>query len=320
VVSESHINALLSLGVIGFGVALIFASHGAPDLALTQILVETMTVALFMFIIYYLPPFRKYSSSSTRWVDIFFCVAFGFVITWLVLKATALQFAPPISEQLVEWSYPLAKGKNVVNVILVDFRAMDTFGEVIVLAIAAIGVWLCLAPIYKAKAKSAERQPQRIQQASSQLLSTASRVLLPIFLLIALVALYRGHNNPGGGFIGGLIAASGYILISLADGVKAAERVLRIKPITLMVLGLAIALGSSLTGFLGGEYFAGLWLPAFTLPILGAVHLGTPLIFDIGVFLTVIGFSVQVAFSLEQLKVVSVEPEQSIEKGERWKS
>lgn len=307
VTTRSRMNALVSLGVVGLGVALIFAIYGAPDLALTQILVETMTVALFMFVVYYLPPFRRFSSKSARWVDAAFSAVFGFVMVWLILKSMSLQFSPPISEQLVEWSYPLAKGRNVVNVILVDFRAMDTFGEIVVLAIAALGVWLCLDVSQKTESSAGIGTPVESDiKPSSLLLSIGAKCLLPVFLFIALVALYRGHNDPGGGFIGGLLAASGFILLSLADGVPVARRVLRISPKGLMALGLVVALLSSLLGPIAGVgFFEGLWLPSFSIPVLGAIHLGTPLLFDVGVFLTVVGFALQVAFSLEQIRVVS---------------
>jgi multicomponent Na+:H+ antiporter subunit A len=302
VLTDSRLNALVGLGVVGLGTALLFALHGAPDLALTQILVEVLLLALFMFVVAHLPAFRRYSSRSVRWVDGTFAIAFGCVVGWLVLKATNLQLAPSISAQLAEWSYTLAKGRNVVNVILVDFRALDTFGEIIVLGIAALGVGILLG------GRSTDKNSGPDSDAGPGLrpslpLSIGSRFLLPVFVMIALVALYRGHNNPGGGFIAGLVAAAGYILISLADGVAAARRALRVSPVGLMVIGLIVALVGALAGPLAGAgFFKGLWLPAFSLPVLGTVHLGTPLVFDVGVFLLVLGFTVHVAFTFEQIR------------------
>ena len=258
---------------------------------------------LFMFVVYSLPPFRRYGSRANRWVDAAFAAGFGFVVCWLVLKATDLQFAPSISGQLVDWSYTLAKGRNVVNVILVDFRAMDTFGEIIVLAVAALGVRITLGSSSgPRKGSPVAGEATCLPVRASTPLSIGARLLLPVFLVVAAIALYRGHNSPGGGFIAGLIAAAGFVLVSLADGVPAARRLLRVSPIGLMVSGLTLALVGSLAGVLGGGgFFEGLWLPAFSLPVLGTVHLGTPLVFDLGVFLVVIGFSVQVAFSFEQI-------------------
>ncbi len=138
--SRSLLSTLLCLGVVGLGVALIFALFGAPDLAITQVLVESLTVVLFALVVYKLPRFKTYSKRATIIGDGIFAALCGIAVTLLVLKANYIQLSPTISTQLGEWSYPLAKGKNVVNVILVDFRAIDTLGEIAVLAIAALGI------------------------------------------------------------------------------------------------------------------------------------------------------------------------------------
>ena len=140
VTTHVRITALLSMGLVGFGVAVLFIMYGAPDLGITQIVVETLAVVLFMIVIYQLPEFRDLSSKKTKIVDGFFALTIGLGATLLVLKAQHSLIAPSISGQFGEWSYRLAHGKNVVNVILVDFRALDTMGEISVLAVAAIGV------------------------------------------------------------------------------------------------------------------------------------------------------------------------------------
>jgi len=137
-------NALLGFGIVGFGIALLFAYFGAPDLAITQIVVETLTLLLLFLIIARLPELRRISRPRTIWFDAGFSAVVGVLVFALVLKADLVQLAPSISAQLGEWSYPLAKGRNVVNVILVDFRAMDTFGEVMVIVIAALGVGILM--------------------------------------------------------------------------------------------------------------------------------------------------------------------------------
>lgn len=137
-------NALLGFGIVGFGIALLFAYFGAPDLAITQIVVETLTLLLLFLILSRLPEMRRISRPRTLWFDAAFSAVIGILVFALVLKADLVQLAPSISAQLGEWSYPLAKGKNVVNVILVDFRALDTFGEVMVIAIAALGVGILM--------------------------------------------------------------------------------------------------------------------------------------------------------------------------------
>lgn len=133
----------------------------------------------------------------------------------------------------------------------------------------------------------------------SVLMQTAGRVIGPVLLLLSLVILYRGHNLPGGGFIGGLMAASAIILQALAVGWKITERKLWVEPITLITLGLLLAMLSGCFGPLQGlPFMTGLWLPAFELPLLGKVKLGTPLLFDVGVYLAVIGFTLKCALSL----------------------
>ncbi|HAV12226.1 MAG TPA: Na(+)/H(+) antiporter subunit B [Opitutae bacterium] len=134
------------------------------------------------------------------------------------------------------------------------------------------------------------------------ILGHAGRILFPALIILSLIVLYRGHNLPGGGFIGGLMAATAYILVGLGSTMQAAKAKLRVDPVTLLAVGLAIAIISGLPGMLGGDPFlTGEWLPTFYLPLLGAVHLGTPLIFDVGVYLVVIGFTLHTTFFLSEL-------------------
>ncbi|CAA6678339.1 MULTISPECIES: MnhB domain-containing protein [unclassified Lentimonas] len=134
------------------------------------------------------------------------------------------------------------------------------------------------------------------------ILRQASHILFPCLLLLSLVVLYRGHNLPGGGFIGGLMAATAFILVGIGSGMDAAKAKLRIDPVTLLGVGLAVAVLSGLPGMLhGGAFLTGAWLPTFYLPLLGAIHLGTPLVFDIGVYLVVIGFTLHTTFNLAEL-------------------
>lgn len=140
VTATTYVTVLVALGVVGLGVAMIFVYYGAPDLALTQLLVETLTVVLFMFVILRLPPLKRISNQIVRLRDAVLASTFGFLITLMVLKAVNIQFNHAISEKLAAMSYPEAKGKNVVNVILVDFRALDTLGEITVVSAAALGI------------------------------------------------------------------------------------------------------------------------------------------------------------------------------------
>lgn len=138
--SKSRLAAILSLGGVGYSVAFIFAAYGAPDLAITQLLVETLTVVLFSFVILKLPQIREISRSRTRRWDALVATLAGLAMTLVVWKAMHVQLHAPISPGLVARSVTEGFGRNVVNVILVDFRALDTLGEILVLSLACLGV------------------------------------------------------------------------------------------------------------------------------------------------------------------------------------
>jgi len=138
--SKSRLTAIAALGVVGYGVALLYIIYGAPDLAITQFLIETLTVILFVLVFYHLPEFPKISSHTARFRDLFISVTAGVVMTVLVLIATSTQPYGKISDYFAENSVELGHGRNIVNVILVDFRAIDTLGEIVVLMISAVGV------------------------------------------------------------------------------------------------------------------------------------------------------------------------------------
>lgn len=139
-ISRSRIATIVALGVIGYGLALIYLYYSAVDLAITQILVETLIVVMFVIVLQKLPKFARLSSRRTKIRDLIVSLIFGSVMTVVAIKAIQVDLNEPISSYFLEKSYTEAFGKNVVNVILVDFRALDTMGEVIVLTIAALGV------------------------------------------------------------------------------------------------------------------------------------------------------------------------------------
>lgn len=141
ILSDGRLTAVIALGVVGFCVSLIYVFYSAPDLALTQILIETLTVILIILVVYHLPRFAKLSSLKARIRDAVLSIAFGGVMTALVLKASNVQLYPTISDYFVENSLKLAHGRNIVNVILVDFRGFDTMGEITVLSVVGIGVY-----------------------------------------------------------------------------------------------------------------------------------------------------------------------------------
>jgi multicomponent Na+:H+ antiporter subunit A len=142
--TSSRLGAVAALGVVGFGIALIYILFGAPDLAMTQFLIETLMVILFVLVFYVLPRFAILSSPRARARDGVVAVCAGALMTLFVMIATGVQYRPQISEYFAENSVPRAHGHNIVNVILVDFRALDTLGEITVLALAAVGVYALL--------------------------------------------------------------------------------------------------------------------------------------------------------------------------------
>lgn len=142
--TSSRLGAVAALGVVGYSIALIYILFGAPDLAMTQFLVETLMVILFVLVFYFLPRFAVLSPARARLRDAAVALLAGALMSALVMIATSVQFHPSISDYFAENSVPLAHGRNIVNVILVDFRALDTLGEITVLGVAGIGVYALL--------------------------------------------------------------------------------------------------------------------------------------------------------------------------------
>ncbi|PMR76658.1 putative monovalent cation/H+ antiporter subunit A [Billgrantia endophytica] len=139
-ISRSRLGAVVSVGIMGFSIALTFILFSAPDLGITQLLVETLTVILLVLVLFRLPRFASLSTPLERVRDVMVAGSVGVLITLLILTAWGIDQFVPISGYMVENSVPLAHGRNIVNVILVDYRALDTLGEIFVLALAAIGV------------------------------------------------------------------------------------------------------------------------------------------------------------------------------------
>ncbi len=154
-IARSRLGAVVSVGIMGFSIALTFILFSAPDLGITQLLVETLTVILLVLVLFRLPRFASLSTPVERVRDILVAGTVGVLVTLLILTAWGVDQFVPISEYMIEQSVPLAHGRNIVNVILVDYRALDTLGEIFVLALAAIGVIAMLklrAPVKPARA------------------------------------------------------------------------------------------------------------------------------------------------------------------------
>ena len=289
--AKSTMAAVLSLGVVGYGVAMTFLLFGAPDLAMTQFSVETLTVLIYVLVFRHFRNLGGLSPRLVRYRDAFIAVGIGTLIGGLVLSVSTTETAARLREYFVEFGPTLGHGRNIVNVILVDFRAFDTMGEITVLATAAIGV---RALLRLGVAEGSDVESPRDAPLTSTIFRTAARLLMPLLLLFSVFLLLRGHNEPGGGFVGGLVAAAAFALYAIAFGVERARQALLVTPLTLLGAGLLIALGSGMPAALRGQPFmTAQWA-------LGPVTLGTPALFDIGVFLVVAGVVLMMIFSLAE--------------------
>jgi multicomponent Na+:H+ antiporter subunit A len=287
--ARSTLAAVIALGAVGYGVAMMFLSFGAPDLAMTQFSVETLTVLIYVFVFRHFRELGELSSRLVRARDLVIAVAIGAFIGGLLLSVATTDTAPRLRQYFAEFGPTLGHGRNIVNVILVDFRALDTLGEITVLATAAIGVRALLRI-------AADTRPERdrLQPVNSPIFATAARLLMPLLLLFAVFLLYRGHNEPGGGFVGGLIAAAAFALYAIAFGVQRARAALLVRPLTLLGAGLLIALLSGLPAVLRGQPFLTAWWAPAPLAV------GTPALLDVGVFLVVTGVVLMMIFNLAE--------------------
>ncbi len=334
--ANKRFMAVLLVSVTGYGVALLFALQGAPDLALTQMLVETIILVAFVLAMRSLPPrLRERTATGThRVVRLIIGVGFGATMVVVAIVAMGARIHDPVSLSLPKLAYEGGGGLNVVNVTLVDIRAWDTFGEISVLAMAATGVASLIFVRGRGqrlpRAETVETgsigklaQPgfhPAIQVAKkftassgnpwlvagrtlaperrSIIIEVVTRLVFHSIIIISVYLLLAGHNGTGGGFAGGLVAGLALTTRYLAGGRFELEEATRISAGTLLGLGLAMA---ALTGlvplFFGGEIFQSA-IFAFDLPIFGHVKFVTSTLFDIGVYLVVVGLVIDVLRSL----------------------
>ena len=287
--ARSTMSAVLSLGAVGYGVAMMFLSFGAPDLAMTQFSVETLTVLIYVLVFRHFHGLGPLSPRLVRARDGLIALGIGLFIGGLLVSIATTDTAPRLKEYFAEFGPTLGHGRNIVNVILVDFRAFDTLGEITVLATAALGVRGLLR-------FAAERRHghEAVQPAASPIFRTAARLLMPLLLVFSVFLLLRGHHEPGGGFVGGLVAAAAFALYAIAFGVQRARQALLVRPLTLLGAGLLIALVSGLPAVVRGQPFLTAWWAS------GPVAVGTPALFDVGVFLVVAGVVLMMIFSLAE--------------------
>ena len=291
--------AVLIIGVAGLMVALTFARYGAPDLALTQISVEVVTIILMLLALFFMPDMTPKESSSLRVLrDVMIALSLGVLVSMLTLAILTRPYDVSLANYFIEQSLPGGGGTNVVNVILVDFRGFDTLGEIAVLAVAGVGIYGLLHGLHLPYPKVDYQGRPWSTDSHPMILDNLSKMLLPLALLVSAFIFIRGHNLPGGGFIAGLITAAALILQYISHGVTWTQARQPLSYHRLAGLGILIA---GLTG-LGSLAFASPFLTtAFThvhLGVLGEIELATALFFDLGVYLTVVGATLLILSNL----------------------
>ncbi|WP_346959365.1 Na+/H+ antiporter subunit A [uncultured Arthrobacter sp.] len=331
--------AVLMVSVTGYGIALMFALQGAPDLALTQMLVETIILVAFVLAMRSLPPeLRDRTGGKYRVIRVIIGAAFGLTMVFVAIYALGARVATPVSLEFPRLAYEGGGGLNVVNVTLVDIRAWDTFGEISVLALAATGVAslifvrgrgdrigpsasvaegtvgrrtgqpahtrdnaaLAMSRRFAASTRDAWLVAGRTMapERRSIIFEVVTRLIFHSMIVFSLYLLLAGHNLPGGGFAGGLTAGLALTIRYLAGGRFELREATPVSAGALLGIGLATAAASGVAPLLlGGQVFQTavieLWLPVF-----GDIKFVTSTIFDIGVYIVVVGLALDVLRSL----------------------
>lgn len=323
--ARRRLKAVFLAGVAGYGNAALFLLHGAPDLALTQILCETLTLVVMVLVLRRLPPyFSDRPLAASRWVRLAIGVLTGLVVMMFVAAAPLARVHLPVSVDFPEEAETFGGGHNIVNVTLVDIRAWDTVGEISVLLVAATGVAslvflrqrsgdvLRLDPAEdpgedESGERTARAGAQQVRPGTwllagptldpgkrSMLFEVVTRLLFHPMILFALFLLFSGHNSPGGGFAAGLVAGLALAVRYLAGGRYELGEAAPVHPGLVLGTGLFLSAGVGLVALISGQAALESTILDLHLPVLGHVHLVTSLFFDVGVFLVVIGLVIDI--------------------------
>ncbi len=308
-----RLAALAMLGIVGLALCLTFAWFSAPDLALTQLAVEVVTIVLFLLGLRWLP--RRLPQDEPRvrgrawWRrrrDAVVAVAAGAGLSALSYAMLTRHAPESISPFFLEHALPEGGGTNVVNVMLVDFRGFDTLGEITVLGIVGLTVYALLRR-FRPPREAIERPPQQRAVASGPagdlapppkadalqffmlVPSVLVRLLLPVAAVLAFYLFLRGHNEPGGGFVAGLVMAIAFIAQYMVGGTRWVEARMHLNPPHWIAFGLLIAVVTGLGATVLGYPFLTTHTAHMTLPVIGEIHLPSAALFDFGVFSVVLG-------------------------------
>jgi len=320
-----RLSALMLAGVTGAITSVTFIWFSAPDLALTQLTVEVMTTLLILVALRWLParePARGVYNRRTRQTafrrrtrDVVIAVAAGAGMA-ILAYAVMTRHLPERTSFFLEQALPGGGGRNVVNVMLVDFRGFDTFGEGVVLSLVALTVYALLRrfrPAPEVLALPPQQQAVR-DRSGTDLVSPRGapdvapgyllvmRTLAPVILavsgIVATFLFVRGHNAPGGGFVAGLVMAIGLLLQYIAFGTEWVEDRVRLAPRVLIGVGLMLVLATGAGSLVVGYPLLTSHTFHVDVPLVGEVHLGSAMAFDVGVFCEVLGSTLLIITSL----------------------
>ena len=314
--TRRRITSIMLVGVTGYGVATLFIIAGAPDLAITQMLVETVSLVVFVLVLRRLPnKFTRHPQSPVRSWRAAVGVAVGLGVAAIALVTTSARRQLPVSIGFPQEALDFGHGRNIVNVTLVDIRAWDTLGEVSVLVVAATGIASLIfvrtrnTRLSRASEKNLPpTEPGRgtwlhggrtlRPERRSVIFEVVTRLVFHVILAASLYLLFSGHNQPGGGFSGGLVAGLALVIRYLAGGRYELDEAAPFDAGLVVGLGLVVVTGSALAPLAFGGTILETTALDFTLPLWGEVHLVTSLFFDIGVYLIVVGMMLDIVRSL----------------------
>ncbi len=297
VLHRQRLLALIVIGAVGLAVSLVFVMLSAPDLALTQLLVEMVTITLMLLALNYLPPHSPVEPSrARRWRDGVIALVSGAGVTALVY-AMLTRPADTIAGELLARSLPEGYGSNVVNVILVDFRALDTLGEIAVFGIAGLVVHALLRRARLRPWEVMPGQPDRLPMPG-----VLTQLLFPMALAVSIYLFLRGHNQPGGGFIAGLVLAIPLLLQYVIQGSQYVESRMGLDYARCIGAGLLLAGATGIASMCLGYPFLTSGHVEPQLPLVGELPLTSAMAFDAGVYLVVFGGSMLILSMMGTIK------------------
>ena len=307
---RNRLSGVVMVGLTGYAMAFIFALHGAPDLALTQALVETIVMVVFMLVLRKMPTEVEPRTDDNR-LRAWLSIGTGVSVVIVAMTAISARQAQPISTHMPDLAYEIGHGRNTVNVLLVDLRAADTFGEILVLVIAATGVASLIfgtgkfgrasrrptlstnKPRWLASGVDTERAQNR-----SIMVDVVTRIFFPSIILLSFYFFFSGHNAPGGGFAGGLVAALAFTLRYLAGGRAEIEEALPVDPAKLLGTGILLSATCVVVPMFAGNPPLMSDYATASLPLIGEFDVPSALLFDAGVYLIVVGLTMHILGSM----------------------